>query len=150
MYWDYSIFICALIRRKTLLSRASAFVIFSDFLTPYSTVRASLIYHMLHLSITYVMYRLNCFLISGLHRLYMCIYVYVCMCVCAYIPVYVQTALILCCIVFIYIPPYISQWEYARMTKRWYEHLIYEVAEKGDTEPLLRLHPMSAGKHTLA
>lgn len=37
-----------------------------------------------------------------------------------------------------------DEWEYARMTQPWYERLIYQVAARGDIEPLLRLHPMSA------
>lgn len=37
-----------------------------------------------------------------------------------------------------------DEWEYARMTQPWYERLIYQVATRGDIEPLMRLHPMSA------
>lgn len=37
-----------------------------------------------------------------------------------------------------------EEWEYARMTQRWYEGLMYEVAEAASIEPLLRLHPITA------
>ena len=39
----------------------------------------------------------------------------------------------------------IDDWEYDRITLRWWERLIYEVAEAGDSEPLQRLHPMKSG-----
>jgi len=35
-----------------------------------------------------------------------------------------------------------DDWEFARMTQAWYERLIYQVAARGDIEPLMRLHPM--------
>ena len=39
-----------------------------------------------------------------------------------------------------------AQWEYERMTKQWWERLLYEVSEAGNIEPLSRLHPISPGK----
>lgn len=37
-----------------------------------------------------------------------------------------------------------DQWEYERMTKRWWERLIFEVSFSSSTEPLLHYHPMRA------
>lgn len=42
----------------------------------------------------------------------------------------------------------VDNWQYARMTKRWYERLMYDVAETGSIESLLRLHPMGAEDRT--
>lgn len=38
----------------------------------------------------------------------------------------------------------VDSWEYERMTKQYWEHLFYEVADSGSIEPMLRKHPMSA------
>ena len=37
-----------------------------------------------------------------------------------------------------------DQWEYNRMTVKWYERLVYEVAERASSEPLYQKHPVSA------
>jgi len=38
----------------------------------------------------------------------------------------------------------VDEWQYERMTKRWWEQLIYAVAEEGTIRPLLEKHPMEA------
>jgi hypothetical protein len=37
-----------------------------------------------------------------------------------------------------------DQWEFERMTRRWWERLIYDISFSSSIEPLLHYHPMSA------
>eukprot|EP00607_Mallomonas_marina_P007416 CAMPEP_0182416270 /NCGR_PEP_ID=MMETSP1167-20130531/528_1 /TAXON_ID=2988 /ORGANISM="Mallomonas Sp, Strain CCMP3275" /LENGTH=518 /DNA_ID=CAMNT_0024588887 /DNA_START=129 /DNA_END=1685 /DNA_ORIENTATION=- len=37
-----------------------------------------------------------------------------------------------------------DEWEYERITQRWWERLLFRVSEAGNTEELLKLHPMKA------
>lgn len=37
------------------------------------------------------------------------------------------------------------QWEYERLTQKYWEHLIYEVSESGNLDIMLKKHPMEAG-----
>jgi hypothetical protein len=41
-----------------------------------------------------------------------------------------------------------EEWEYERMTRRYWQSLIYETAETSSLEPLLSKHPMSAADET--
>ena len=38
---------------------------------------------------------------------------------------------------------HVDQWDYKRMTTRWWERLLYKVSETGNIATLLRLHPIS-------
>lgn len=37
-----------------------------------------------------------------------------------------------------------DEWEYERMTRRWWERLIFDISYSGSIEPLLHFHPMKA------
>jgi hypothetical protein len=42
-----------------------------------------------------------------------------------------------------------NEWEYERLTQRYWEHLIYEVSESGSIDYLLEKHPMHGSKYFL-
>ncbi len=37
------------------------------------------------------------------------------------------------------------QWEYERLSPKWWQKVVYEVSESGSIAPLLKYHPFEAG-----